>query len=385
MRRRYKVEGKQGTRIVPIGTPKINTQIHLLDDALQPVPVGVIGEIYIGGTHVAHGYHRRPGLTAERFVADPFTPGGRLYRSGDLARRNADGDIEFVGRADEQVKIRGFRIELGEVAAAISVDPSVGQAVVVVSDLPKLGKSLVAYLTPADDGRGVDVDRIRARVAAALPEYMTPAAYVVLDEIPITAHGKIDRRRCRNPRCSGRLRRDYREPAEGTERRVAELFAELLGRDRSAPTTRSSTSVDTRCWPPSWWRPCGRGAASTSACGRSSSSARWPSWPSASTRRRPSTSTRPRLVAVPHDGPLQMSASQLRTWFQYRIDGPGPGQQHPVRRPDDRTMRRRRVRGGGPRRRRPPRDPAHHLPRNRRCAIPNRQRRRRGCGATGPR
>ena len=191
----YHVEGAQGTRVVPIGRPKINTQVHLLDDALQPVPVGVIGEIYIGGTHVARGYHRRPGLTAERFVADPFTPGGRLYRSGDLARRNADGDIEFVGRADEQVKIRGFRIELGEVGAAISVDPSVGQAVVLAADLPQLGKSLVGYLTPAD-GAGcetVDLERIRARVAAALPDYMTPAAYVVLDEIPITAHGKIDR------------------------------------------------------------------------------------------------------------------------------------------------------------------------------------------------
>ncbi|MBV9352374.1 MAG: amino acid adenylation domain-containing protein, partial [Mycobacterium sp.] len=178
----YKVEGAQGTRIVPIGRPKINTQVHLLDDALQPVPVGVIGEIYIGGRHIAHGYHRRPARTAERFVADPFTPGGRLYRSGDLARRNADGDIEFVGRADEQVKIRGFRIELGEVAAAISVDPSVGQAVVIAADMPQLGKSLVGYVTPADGGdpETVNVDRIRTRVAAALPDYMTPAAYVVL-------------------------------------------------------------------------------------------------------------------------------------------------------------------------------------------------------------
>jgi len=190
----YEVEGAQGARIVPIGRPKINTQVHLLDDALQPVPVGVIGEIYIGGTHLAHGYQRRPGVTAERFIADPFTPGGRLYRSGDLARRNADGDIEFVGRADEQVKIRGFRIELGEVAAAISVDPSVGQAVVVAADLPQLGKSLVAHVTPAAGGGTdtVDVERIRARVAAALPDYMMPAAYVVLDQIPITTHGKID-------------------------------------------------------------------------------------------------------------------------------------------------------------------------------------------------
>jgi mycobactin peptide synthetase MbtE len=190
----YPVKGTQGTRIVPIGRPKINTQVHLLDAALQPVPVGVIGEIYIGGTHVARGYHHRPALTAERFVADPFNPGGRLYRSGDLARRNADGDIEFVGRADEQVKIQGVRIELGEIAAAIAVDPSVGQAVVVVVDVPQVGKSVVGYVTPATGGRDtVEVDRIRARVAAALPDRMAPAAYVVLEEIPITTHGKVDR------------------------------------------------------------------------------------------------------------------------------------------------------------------------------------------------
>jgi mycobactin peptide synthetase MbtE len=190
---RYRVLGRQGNRTVPIGSPKLNTTVHLMDNMLQPVPVGAVGEIYIGGTCLARGYLGRPGLTAERFVADPFHTGRRLYRTGDLARRNADGDLEFVGRADEQVKVRGYRIELGEVAAAASVDPSVGQCVVVVRELPTTGRSLVAYMTPATDCATVDVDRVRARVAAALPEYMTPAAYVVLDEMPITTHGKFDR------------------------------------------------------------------------------------------------------------------------------------------------------------------------------------------------
>ena len=323
---RYKVQGKQGTRIVPIGTPKINTQIHLLDDALQPVPAGVIGEIYIGGTHVAQGYHRRPGLTAERFVADPFTPGGRLYRSGDLARRNADGDIEFVGRADEQVKIRGFRIELGEVAAAISVDPSVGQAVVVVSELPNLGKSLVGYLTPAEDVDDVDIERIRARVAAALPEYMTPAAYVVVDEIPITAHGKIDRAALPEPDVESwaGAGAEYREPAEGTERRVADLYAELLGRDRvgaddsffdlgghSLLATKLVAAVRSQCNVDIGVREVFELGTVAKLAERIDSTST-------------SDSQRPRLVPVPHDGPLQMSASQLRMWFQYRIDGPNP-------------------------------------------------------------
>ena len=320
----YPVEGAQGTRVVPIGRPKINTQVHLLDNALRPVPVGVIGEIYIGGTHVAHGYHRRPGLTAERFVANPFTPGGRLYRSGDLARRNADGDIEFVGRADEQVKIRGFRIELGEIAAAISVDPSVGQAVVLAMDLPRLGKSLVGYVTPALGGspETVEVDRIRARVAAALPDYMTPAAYVALAEIPITAHGKIDRAALPQPQITAAA--VYRDPTTPTESRIAALFSALLGHDRvgvddsffdlgghSLVATKLVNAIRSECGVEFGIRDVFELATVGLLAERvdqlGSGELKQP---------------RPRLIATDHDEPMPLSASQLRSWFAYRVDGP---------------------------------------------------------------
>ncbi|OJZ74415.1 non-ribosomal peptide synthetase [Mycobacterium paraffinicum] len=320
----YPVEGAQGTRVVPIGRPKINTQVHLLDNALRPVPAGVIGEIYIGGTHVAHGYHRRPGLTAERFVADPFTPGGRLYRSGDLARRNADGDIEFVGRADEQVKIRGFRIELGEIAAAISVDPSVGQAVVLAMDLPRLGKSLVGYVTPVP-GHGpesVDIERIRARVAAALPDYMTPAAYVALDEIPITAHGKIDRAALPQPQIAAAA--EYRDPATPTERRIAALFSALLGHDRvgvddsffdlgghSLVATKLVAAIRSECGVEVGIRDIFELATVGSLAERVDQLG------SGELRQ-----SRPKLIATAHDEPMPLSASQLRSWFAYRVDGP---------------------------------------------------------------
>ncbi|OBG81987.1 non-ribosomal peptide synthetase [Mycobacterium sp. E802] len=321
---RYKVESKQGARIVPIGKPKINTTIHLLDDALQPVPVGVIGEIYIGGTHVAHGYHDRPRLTAERFVADPFNPGGRMYRSGDLARRNADGDIEFVGRADEQVKIRGFRIELGEVSAAISVDPSVGQAVVVVSDLPSLGKSLVAYITPAADAERVEIERIRARVTAALPEYMIPAAFVELPEIPITAHGKIDRRALPEPQIQSAT--EFRAPETETEHEIVALFGELLERDgvgaddsffdlggHSLLATKLVAAVRTRCGVELGVADVFEHATVAGLAARvdelraSGVAGGWPA-----------------IVPTAHEGPAQMSAAQHRQWFQFRIDGPNP-------------------------------------------------------------
>ncbi|UQX11763.1 non-ribosomal peptide synthetase [Candidatus Mycobacterium methanotrophicum] len=319
----YQVEGTQGTRTVPIGRPKINTQVYLLDASLQPVPPGVIGEIYIGGTHMAHGYHRRPALTAERFIADPFTSGGRLYRSGDLARRNADGDVEFVGRADEQVKIRGFRIELGEIAAAISVDPSVGQAVVVATELPQLGKSLVGYVTPADRGTDtVDVERIRARVAAALPDYMTPAAYVVLDEIPITAHGKIDPDALPQPEIGPAT--EYREPTTATERTIAGLFSTLLGRERvglddsffdlgghSLVATKLAAAIRSECDVEIGIRDVFELATVARLAERidqmESGAASF---------------SRPKLVRTSHDRPQPLSASQLRSWFAYQIEGP---------------------------------------------------------------
>jgi mycobactin peptide synthetase MbtE len=321
---RYKVEGRQGTRVVPIGTPKINTQIYLLDEALQPVPIDVIGEIYIGGDQLAHGYHNRPALTAERFVADPFTPGGRLYRSGDLARRNRDGDLEFVGRADEQVKIRGFRIELGEVAAAVTVDPSVGNAVVVAAELPQLGKSLVAYVAPAA-GEVVDVERIRARVAAALPDYMIPAAYVVVDEIPMTANGKLDRSALPAPEIGTAV--EYRAPVTETERTIAGLFGRLLGAghvgcDDSFFGLGGHSLLATKL-----------GAAIRDACGvdisvRDVFEAGTVGDLAAlidDLRTGRSAALRPPLVAAGGDTTQAvLSAAQLRSWFQYRVDGPSP-------------------------------------------------------------
>ncbi|WP_445168174.1 amino acid adenylation domain-containing protein [Mycolicibacterium sp. Dal123E01] len=321
---RFKVEGRQGTGVVPIGKPKINTTIYLLDDALRLVPAEVIGEIYIGGSQLAHGYYERPVLTAERFVADPFNPGGRLYRTGDLARRNRDGDLEFVGRADEQVKIRGFRIELGEVAAAVTVDPSVGNAVVIAAELANLGKSLIAYVTPAA-GESVDVGRIKDRVAAALPDYMIPAAYVVIDEIPVTANGKLDRAALPEPEIGPVV--EYRAPVTETERTVAGLFAELLGADEVGCDDTffglgGHSLLATKLV-----------AAVREACGvevsvRDVFEQGTPGELAAlidDLRDGQPISSRPPLVARTTDAEHSpLSAAQLRSWFQYRVDGPSP-------------------------------------------------------------
>src|SRR6185437_5037699 len=180
-------------QLVPIGRPVSNTQCHVLDERYEPVPVGVIGELYLGGVQVGVGYLNQPGLTAERFVASPFKEGERLYRTGDLSRYLADGNIEFLGRNDFQVKIRGFRIELGEIESRILEYPGVREAVVLVREDEPQDKRLVAYYTVAE-GAGVAADGLMSHLTLTLASYMVPAAYVQLSELPLTLSGKLDRK-----------------------------------------------------------------------------------------------------------------------------------------------------------------------------------------------
>ncbi|NAP24843.1 amino acid adenylation domain-containing protein [Pseudomonas syringae] len=220
--------------IVPIGRPVANTRMYLLDPHMQPVPVGVCGEIYIAGVQLARGYLNRDSLTAERFVKDRFSndPTARMYRSGDLGRWLADGNIEYLGRNDDQVKLRGFRIELGEIEAQLAGCPGVGEAVVIAREDTPGDKRLIAYYTTREAKEIIAVQTLRSALQASLPEYMVPAAYVKLPGWPLTPNGKLNRRALPVPEADAYVSRGYEAPCGTVETALADIWQELLGVER---------------------------------------------------------------------------------------------------------------------------------------------------------
>ena len=214
---------------VTIGRPMANTSLYILDSHRRPVPVGVVGELYIGGDGLARGYHNRPELTAEKFIPNPFRdePGGRLYATGDLARFRLNGEIDVLGRTDFQVKIHGYRIELGEIEAVLGEHPEVRQAVAVVREDQPGDKRLVVYIVTAS-GAALNENELRSYLREKLPAYMVPSTFVQMDAFPLNVSGKVDRRAL--PRPEARAATDhYLAPRNDTEKRLILIWKEVLG------------------------------------------------------------------------------------------------------------------------------------------------------------
>jgi amino acid adenylation domain-containing protein len=219
----------QAGRSVALGEAMSGVTLHVLDERLDPLPPGVMGELYIGGPGLARGYLARPDLTAERFVANPYgAEGERMYRTGDLVRLSREGVLEFVGRSNDQLKILGFRVELAEVESVLGAEPSVAHAVVVAAETDSGDRRLVAYLVPA--ATEIDIAVVRDAARKALPEYMVPSAFMVVEGLPLTANGKIDRSAL--PRVRFESRSAYRAPSDPVEESLCGLFAEVLGVER---------------------------------------------------------------------------------------------------------------------------------------------------------
>ncbi|HVV14350.1 non-ribosomal peptide synthetase [Amycolatopsis sp.] len=291
---------------VAIGRPVWNTRVHVLDRFLQPVPPGVVGELYLGGVQLARGYLNRAGLTASRFVASPFAPGERLYRTGDLVRWH-DGALRYEGRSDDQVKLRGFRIELGEVEAALRALPEIGNAAALVRD-----DRLVAYVTG-----DADSNLVKRKLVTSLPEHLVPSVITVLDEIPLTPSGKLDRKALPEPE----VVTTATAPSTERGRALARLFADLLGLDQ--------VGVDD-----DFFALGGHSLLATRLVGRiraelgvevsigtvfdAPTVARLADALEVGDRKRPALTPMPRPRRVP------LSYAQQRLWFLYRLEGPSP-------------------------------------------------------------
>ncbi len=295
---------------ISIGKPIRNTTFLVLDEQRERVPVGAIGELYIGGAGVAHGYLNRPALTADRFITLDAESSERLYKTGDVVRYLPDGNLVFLGRSDDQVKIRGFRIELGEIAAQIARQPDVDDSLVIAID-ENGEKRLVAYVVSAKD-EAVLAETLEQSLARSLPDYMLPSAIVVLKELPLTTNGKIDRKALPAP--NRQARNAYVAPTTEPKR-----CSRRSGRRSSASTTpsasrrTSSTSAVTRSWPRACSAAWPRSSTSACRCAASSNIRPCASSPLMSTAwsRSPSSP----LVPVPRDGVLPASFAQQRLWF----------------------------------------------------------------------
>ncbi|GGX52917.1 non-ribosomal peptide synthetase [Streptomyces noursei] len=307
-----------------IGGPIANTRVYVLDAALRPVPPGVVGELYVAGASLARGYLNRPGQTAERFLPDPFATGRRMYRTGDLARWSGDGQLAYAGRADEQVKIRGIRVEPGEVESALAAHPGVGQAVVTPQHDDVGGTRLVGYAVPAAGADSLDPAVLRAFVGERLPEYMVPAAVVLLDALPRTPNGKLDRRELPRAEFAGDT---YRAPRTPQEEVLCALFAEVLG--------VATVGVDD-----SFFDLGGHSLLATKLISRIRAGLgvelgvrtvfESPTVARMAAELRGAAGARPELSALPRPERLPLSYAQRRLWFLDQFEGPSATYNIPV-------------------------------------------------------